>query len=334
MRGNLLNVENLRVVFYTYRGTVKALNGVRLWLDESERLAIVGETGCGKSVTALSIMRLIEQPGEIKEGSVWFNGTDLLKLTVEELDNYRGRQISMIFQEPLAALNPVFKVGFQVAESIAHARGIAIKDAYEYVPEALEMVGLDWKRAIDLYPHELSGGMAQRVMIAMALAIKPKLLIADEPTSALDVTIQAQILKLLDELVSAGKNAVILITHDLGIASEFCDRVAVMYAGNVIEVAKSEEIFAAPMHPYTKGLIESIPIIGMSKTLTGIPGTVPDLVDPPPGCRFHPRCKYAFEKCFHELPSLIQIGDTHFVACHLYEQRRVNNGNLDKGNEP
>ncbi len=320
MRGNLLNVENLRVVFYTYRGTVKALNGVQLWLNDSERIAIVGETGCGKSVTALSIMRLIEQPGEITEGSIWFNGTDLLKLTEEQMDSFRGRQISMIFQEPLAALNPVFKVGFQVAESIAHAKGINTKDAYEFVPEALEMVGLDWKRTIDLYPHELSGGMAQRIMIAMALAVKPKLLIADEPTSALDVTIQAQILKLLDDLVTMEKNAVILITHDLGIASEFCDRVAVMYAGNVIEIAKSEDIFANPLHPYTRGLIESIPVIGMTKDLRGIPGVVPDLVDPPSGCRFHPRCKHAFEKCFAELPALVQINQTHYVACHLYSQ--------------
>ncbi|AEH51038.1 ABC transporter ATP-binding protein [Pseudothermotoga thermarum] len=320
MKGNLLNIENLKVVFYTYRGVVKALNGVKLWLNESERLAVVGETGCGKSVTALSIMRLIEQPGGIVEGEIWFNGVDLTKLSDEEMDEYRGKQITMIFQEPLAALNPVFKVGFQVAESIAHAKGISIKDAYEEVPRVLEMVGLDWKRTIDLYPHELSGGMAQRIMIAMALAVRPKLLMADEPTSALDVTIQAQILKLLDELIAAERNALILITHDLGIASEFCDRVAVMYAGNVIEVAKSEDIFANPLHPYTKGLIGSVPIIGLTKDLKGIPGVVPDLVDPPPGCRFHPRCEYAFKRCFVELPQLLKINETHYVACHLYEQ--------------
>jgi peptide/nickel transport system ATP-binding protein len=306
------------VVFYTYRGVIKALNGVELWLNEEERLGIVGETGCGKSVTALSIMRLIEQPGEIVSGNVLFNNQDLLKLDENEMDKIRGKKISMIFQEPIAALNPVFKVGFQIAETIAHSREITIKDAYSQVPEALEMVGLDWQRTKDLYPHELSGGMAQRVMIAMALAARPKLLIADEPTSALDVTIQAQILELLDKLVTVGKNAVILITHDLGIASEFCDRVAVMYAGNVIEVAKSEEIFNNPLHPYTKGLIESIPVIDKSRDLKGIAGTVPDLVDPPSGCRFHPRCNRAFDKCSSELPSLLEIEPDHFVACHLY----------------
>lgn len=317
-RGSLLNVSKLRVVFYTYRGVIKALNGVELWLNEEERLGIVGETGCGKSVTALSIMRLIEQPGEIVSGNVLFNNQDLLKLDENEMDKIRGKKISMIFQEPIAALNPVFKVGFQIAETIAHSREITVKDAYSQVPEALEMVGLDWQRTKDLYPHELSGGMAQRVMIAMALAARPKLLIADEPTSALDVTIQAQILELLDKLVTVGKNAVILITHDLGIASEFCDRVAVMYAGNVIEVAKSEEIFNNPLHPYTKGLIESIPVIDKSRDLKGIAGTVPDLVDPPSGCRFHPRCNRAFDKCSSELPSLLEIEPDHFVACHLY----------------
>jgi len=318
-RGSLLDISGLRVIFHTYRGTIKALNGVELWLNEEERLGVVGETGCGKSVTALSVMRLIEQPGEITEGSIWLNDKDLLKLSEEEMDRIRGKHISMIFQEPIAALNPVFKVGFQVAEAIAHSQGITIKDAYPQVREALEMVGLDWQRTIDLYAHELSGGMAQRVMIAMALAVKPKLLIADEPTSALDVTIQAQILELLDKLVTVSQSAVVLITHDLGIASEFCDRVAVMYAGNVVEIATSEEIFSQPLHPYTKGLIDSIPVVGRSKELAGIPGVVPDLVDPPSGCRFHPRCKEVFDKCHTELPSLSQVKPNHYVACHLYQ---------------
>lgn len=315
----LLDVENLRVIFHTYRGTIKALNGVRLWLNEEERLGIVGETGCGKSVSALSVMRLIEAPGEIIDGQILFEGNDILKLSEEEMDRHiRGKRMSMIFQEPISALNPVFKVGFQIAETIAHCNDISIGDAYKLVPESLEMVGLDWKRSIDLYPHELSGGMAQRAMIAMALAIKPKLLIADEPTSALDVTIQAQILQLLDELVKIGKNAVILITHDLGVASEFCDRITVMYAGNVIEISNSEEIFDEPLHPYTKGLISSIPIIGASRELTGIPGSVPDLVSPPSGCRFHPRCDFCFDRCRTEPPALSEISPGHFVACHLY----------------
>ncbi|KRT36327.1 ABC transporter ATP-binding protein [Acetomicrobium hydrogeniformans] len=315
----LLDVENLRVIFHTYRGTIKALNGIRLWLNEEERLGIVGETGCGKSVSALSVMRLIEAPGEIIDGQILFEGNDILKLSEEEMDRHiRGKRMSMIFQEPISALNPVFKIGFQIAEAIAHRKDISIGDAYKLVPESLEMVGLDWKRSIDLYPHELSGGMAQRAMIAMALAIKPKLLIADEPTSALDVTIQAQILQLLDELVKIGKNAVILITHDLGVASEFCDRITVMYAGNVIEISNSEEIFDEPLHPYTKGLISSIPIIGASRELTGIPGSVPDLVSPPSGCRFHPRCDFCFDRCRMEPPALSEILPGHFVACHLY----------------
>lgn len=321
MRGSLLNVEKLRVVFYTYRGVIKALNGVRLWLNEEERLAVVGETGCGKSVTALAIMRLIEPPGEIVEGKVEFLGQDLLKLPEEEMERIRGKSISMIFQEPISALNPVFKVGFQIAEAIAHSQNIQIKDAYQFVPEALTMVGLDWKRTMNLYAHELSGGMAQRVMIAMALAVKPKLLIADEPTSALDVTIQAQILELLDNLVRVGRNAVIFITHDLAVASEFCDRVAVMYAGNVVEVSSSEEVFTQPLHPYTMGLIDSIPLVGQRKELKGIAGVVPDLVDPPSGCRFHPRCQKAFEKCKVELPDLVEVSKDHFVACHLYAAR-------------
>ncbi len=315
----LLDVSDLRVMFHTYRGTIKALNGVRLWLNEEERLGIVGETGCGKSVSALSIMRLIDPPGEITDGEVVFEGLDLLKMSEEEMDkSVRGKKISMIFQEPVSALNPVFKVGFQIAEAIAHSNDISMDEAYKQVPESLEMVGLDWKRSMELYPHELSGGMAQRVMIAMALAVKPKLLIADEPTSALDVTIQAQILQLLDELVRMGKNAVILITHDLGIASEFCDRITVMYAGNVIEVSDSQEVFQSPLHPYSKGLINSIPIIGASKVLKGIPGSVPDLVSPPPGCRFHPRCEFCFDRCRVELPDLREVKPDHFVACHLY----------------
>lgn len=328
MHGSLLNVKDLRVVFYTYRGVIKALNGVKLWLNEEERLAIVGETGCGKSVTALAIMRLIESPGEIISGQVEFLGQDLLRLSEMEMEKIRGKHISMIFQEPVAALNPVFKVGFQVAEAIAHSQDISLKEAYDLVPEALTMVGLDWKRTIDLYAHELSGGMAQRVMIAMALAVKPKLLIADEPTSALDVTIQAQILELLDNLVKVSKNAVIFITHDLAVASEFCDRVAVMYAGNVVEVAGSGEIFARPLHPYTVGLIDSIPLVGQKKELRGIPGVVPDLVDPPSGCRFHPRCKYVFERCRMELPELVEASNNHFVACHLYGAGDKH-GNLD-----
>jgi len=320
MVGDLLTVKNLKVVFHTYRGIIKALNGVYLWVDKGKRLGVVGETGCGKSVTSLSIMRLIEEPGEVMEGEIIFDGKNLLELSEEEMMKIRGKEMSMIFQEPVSALNPVFKVGYQIAESISHAEGISIKEAYSKVKDALEMVGLDWKRVINLYPHELSGGMAQRVMIAMALVTRPKLLIADEPTSALDVTIQAQILDLLDELITKLGSSVILITHNLGVAAQFCDNIAVMYAGNVVEYASTEKIFSNPLHPYTKGLIKAVPRVSRKGEIEGIPGSVPDLVHPPSGCRFHPRCPAFIKgKCEKEKPELIEVEKNHYVACHLYK---------------
>lgn len=321
-RGNLLDISNLKVVFYTYRGVIKALNGVELWMNKGERLGIVGETGCGKSVTALSIMGLIEQPGEIIEGDILFGEKLLTSMKENELVNIRGKEISMIFQEPNAALNPVMKVGFQIAESISKVRNQKIgKGVYAEVRRMLEIAGLDWERTINLYPHELSGGMAQRVMIAMALSSKPKLLIADEPTSALDVTIQAQILELLDEIVKNFGNAVILITHDMGVAAEFCDKMAVMYAGNMVEYARTADIFENPYHPYTKGLLEAVPKIGRTDELQSIKGVVPDLVNPPAGCRFHPRCKDAMDICQRNFPPLTEIKTGHYVACYLYGKK-------------
>ena len=325
MRGDLLDVKDLKVVFYTYRGIIKALNGVNVWMNHGERLGIIGETGCGKSVTSLSIMNLIEQPGEIISGDVFFEGKSMQKMSNEEINKIRGRKMSMIFQEPISALNPVMKVGYQVAESVSITKGIPIKDAYDDVFKVLEMVGLDARRTMSLYPHELSGGMAQRVMIAMALVVHPKLLIADEPTSALDVTIQAQIMKLLDELVSEMGNAVILITHDMGVAAEFCDKVAVMYAGNVVEYGDVFEIFDHPLHPYTKGLLKAVPQVGRSEELVGISGSVPDLVNPPTGCRFHPRCSKAMKVCEKVIPPLVEIESGHYVACHLYSQEGEKN---------
>ncbi len=319
MRGNLLNVSKLKVVFYTYRGIIKALNGVELWMNKGERLGIVGETGCGKSVTALSIMGLIEQPGEIIEGDILFGDKLLTSMKETSLINIRGKDISMIFQEPNAALNPVMKVGFQIAECIGKVENKKIgKEVYAEVRRMLEIAGLDWERTINLYPHELSGGMAQRVMIAMALSSNPKLLIADEPTSALDVTIQAQILELLDELVKKLGNAVILITHDMGVAAEFCDKMAVMYAGNMVEYAKTTNIFENPHHPYTRGLLKAVPKIGRTDELQSIRGIVPDLVNPPSGCRFHPRCKHAIDICRKDFPPLVEIKFGHYVACYLY----------------
>ncbi|MCD6238848.1 MAG: ABC transporter ATP-binding protein [Thermotogae bacterium] len=328
MRGNLLDITKLKVVFYTYRGVIKALNGVELWMNRGERLGIVGETGCGKSVTALSIMGLVEQPGEIVEGKIAFEDKILTSMNGDALNKIRGNDLAMIFQEPVAALNPVMRIGFQIAESISrNKKKNEIKQVYPEVRRMLELVGLDWKRTIDLYPHELSGGMAQRAMIAMALSSKPKLLIADEPTSALDVTIQAQILELLDELVKKFGNAVILITHDMGVAAEFCDKIAVMYAGNMVEYANTTDIFENPIHPYTRGLLRAVPKIGRTDELESIPGVVPDLVDPPPGCRFHPRCKYAMDACKEKFPSLLEVEPEHYVACHLYLKEEMKNAN-------
>ena len=328
MRGNLLNVSKLKVVFYTYRGIIKALNGVELWMNKGERLGIVGETGCGKSVSALSIMGLIEQPGEIIEGDIIFGDKLLTSMKETSLINIRGKDISMIFQEPVAALNPVMKVGFQIAESIGKVKNKKIgKEVYAEVRRMLEIAGLDWERTINLYPHELSGGMAQRVMIAMALSSNPKLLIADEPTSALDVTIQAQILELLDELVKKFGNAVILITHDMGVAAEFCNKMAVMYAGNMVEYAKTTNIFENPHHPYTRGLLKAVPKIGRTDELQSIRGIVPDLVNPPSGCRFHPRCKHAMDICRKDFPPLVEIKSGHYVACYLYSKEGIKSAN-------
>ena len=328
MRGNLLDISKLKVVFYTYRGVIKALNGVELWMNKGERLGIVGETGCGKSVTALSIMGLIEQPGEIVEGNIIFEDKLLTSMEEDKLNDIRGREIAMIFQEPVAALNPVMKVGFQIAESIARSKKKNIdNEVYSEVRRMLEIAGLDWKRTINLYPHELSGGMAQRVMIAMALSSNPKLLIADEPTSALDVTIQAQILELLDDLVKKFGNAVVLITHDMGVAAEFCDKMAVMYAGNMVEYASTTNLFRNPFHPYTKGLLRAVPKIGRTDELQSIKGIVPDLANPPTGCRFHPRCKYAMDICEKKLPTLIEIKPGHYVACYLYSKEGAKSAN-------
>lgn len=322
MRGNLLDVTNLRVVFYTYRGIIRALNGVELWLSRGEKLGIVGESGCGKSVTSLAMMRLIEQPGEIIDGSIRFEDKDFTGMTEEELNTIRGREIAMIFQEPKAALNPVMKVGFQIAESISKTdKKKNKKEVYKDVERMLELVGLDAKRTIKLYPHELSGGMAQRVMIAIALSTRPKLLIADEPTSALDVTIQIQILELLEELVKELHYAAILITHDMGVAAEFCDKITVMYAGNTVEYAETTTIFEKPYHPYTRGLFKAVPQVGRTDELETIAGTVPDLVDPPSGCRFHPRCPHVMDICPKKFPPLIEIEPGHHVACYLYERK-------------
>ncbi len=321
LRGNLLDIHNLRVIFHTYRGIIKALNGVELWLNRGERLGLVGESGCGKSVTALALMQLIEQPGEIVDGRIHFDGRQLIGLNENELDQIRGKEMAMIFQEPVAALNPIMRAGQQIAENISRSRAhLSSREIQAEVERMLGIVGLDAQRVINLYPHELSGGMAQRVMIAMALSANPKLLIADEPSSALDVTIQAQILNLLNELVRTFNYSALLITHDMGVAAEFCDRIAVMYAGNTVEYAPTLELFADPLHPYARGLFKAIPQIGRTEELATIPGEVPELVNPPPGCRFHPRCGQVMNICEQQAPPFLPVKAEHYAACYLYSK--------------
>ncbi len=321
----LLEVKNLKTYFYTEDGVVKAVDGVDFYVNPGEVLGLVGESGCGKSVTSLSIMRLISAPGEIVEGEIFFEGKDLVKASEEEMIQVRGNRVSMIFQQPQTALNPVFKVGDQIAEVLEIHQGLNKEAGRARAVELLQMVGIpEPERRAEAYPHELSGGMAQRVMIAMGLACVPNLLIADEPTTALDVTIQAQILDLMRNLRKNIGTAIILITHDLGVVSEMCERVAVMYAGQIVEQADVQTIFARPLHPYTQGLIGSIPVLGkLKERLEVIPGSVPNLVNLPPGCRFAPRCRareeYQLAVCTAHSPELEQVEDGHKVRCWLYQ---------------
>lgn len=318
--GSLLRVRNLKTYFYTYRGIVKALEGVNFDVGREETMGLVGETGCGKSVTSLSILRLIQYPGKILEGEIFFEGQDLLKLSEEEMRNIRGNQISMIFQEPAISLNPCLKIGFQIAETISIHQDLTFKEAEDPTIEMLQLVGIpDPQKIAKAYPHELSGGMAQRTMIAMMLSTRPKLLIADEPTSSLDVTIQAQILRLLKDLIREVQASVLLITHDLGIVAETCDKVTVMYAGLVSESSVVRKILKNPQHPYTQGLLKALPRPGERGELHTIPGLVPDLVNPPSGCRFHPRCPHAMKKCSTEIPPMFKAASDHQVACFLFE---------------
>lgn len=319
MRDVLLEVKDLKSYFYTYEGVVKAVDGVSFYIRDGELFGLVGETGCGKSVTALSVMRLLDPPGRIVSGEVLFEGIDILKLSEDEMQKIRGKRISMIFQDPTSSLNPLMKVGDQIAELLE-------KDGKGFdrrrIIELLKLVRMPSpERVIDSYPFELSGGMRQRAMIAMMLASNPKLLIADEPTTALDVTTQAQILNLLREMRERLGLSIWLITHDLGIVAELCDRVCVMYAGKVVECGSVKEIFKEPLHPYTKGLLRSIPsIYSKSERLLSIPGTVPDLINPPSGCRFHSRCDKAKELCLNVEPEGVRLGETHLVFCHLYSE--------------
>ncbi|MFX0076691.1 MAG: ABC transporter ATP-binding protein [Candidatus Hermodarchaeota archaeon] len=380
----LLEVKNLTTYFFTEEGVVKAVDGISFDIYEDEVLGLVGETGCGKSVTALSILRLVRAPGKIMRGEINFRGTDLIKLNKDEMREHRGKNITMIFQDPLNSLNPVFSVGKQVSEVFTlhqddeikrlrderalerkdklkekkilekklresaerlsegekevlkkSIKGIKVK--YGSTPtikailsdvsaDIISEVGIaDSKEILKRYPHELSGGMRQRIMIAMGLSCNPALLIADEPTTALDVTIQAQILDLMKDLKNKFKTSLLLITHDLGIIAEMCDRVAVMYSGNIVEYALARDLFKNPRHPYTQGLIAAIPSIEKrDQKLQVIRGMVPNLIFPPSGCRFHPRCDERLEICDKVKPKLYEIGDKYYVACHLFDDEYKN----------
>jgi peptide/nickel transport system ATP-binding protein len=320
-----LKIRNLHTYFFTDDGVAKAVDGVDLELEEGGTLGVVGESGCGKSVTALSIMRLIpEPPGKIVQGEILFNGADLLTFAEEDMRKIRGRSISMIFQEPMTSLNPVFQVGDQISEVLRLHEGLSRKEAWDRSIEMLKLVGIPSpERRVAEYPHQLSGGMRQRTMIAMALACNPKLMIADEPTTALDVTIQAQILELINRLQQEKGMSVILITHNLGVIAETARKVAVMYAGRIVEYAAVDLLFGDPKHPYTQALLKSIPRLdeehGRKQKLETIPGLVPSLLDLPSGCKFSNRCQYVFDRCKEE-PRLIEADRGHFVRCWLCEK--------------
>ena len=322
---DLLRVEGLRTSFRTPRGVLRAVDGVDFSIAPGGTLGVVGESGSGKSVTALSVMRLVDPPGGVDPSSrVLFEGRDLAKLGEDEMSDIRGNEISMIFQEPMTSLNPVFTVGDQIAEAVELHQGLGKKDALERAVEMMRLVGIPSAESrVKDYPHQLSGGMRQRVMIAMALSCNPKLLIADEPTTALDVTVQAQILELMKELRDRLGMSILLITHDLGVVAEMVDEVAVMYAGRIVERGPVAEVFSSPQHPYTEALLRSIPLVGMRYTqpLLAIRGMVPSPLDWPAGCRFAPRCDYAFERCASDDPPLLPVAPQE-SACWLCESGR------------
>jgi len=318
--GAVLRINDLKTYYYIAEGVVKAIDRVSMKINEEEALGIVGESGCGKSTLAHSILRLIRKPGKIVGGEIWFEGENLLRKSEGEMRKIRGSKIAMVFQNPTSSLNPVFTIGSQIAEAIKLHQNVQKHEMKEKVIDILGKVGIaSPSQRMKDYPHEYSGGMCQRAMMAMALSCNPKLLIADEPTTNLDVTIQAQILDLVRILRKEFNASILLIGHDFGVMSELCDRIVVMYSGKVVESADLKTIFEGAKHPYTNALLESIPRINVEKDrLHVIPGDVPELIKPPPGCRFHPRCEQATEACGKEEPAIIEIEKGHEVACLLY----------------
>ena len=321
MSEKMLEVKGMRTSFFTHVGEVKAIRGVDFYLDKGEAVGIVGESGSGKSVTSLSVMRLLQFPGKLTGGEVFFDGEDLAKKSDKEMQTIRGNEISMIFQDPMTSLNPVFTIGNQIMEAIIKHQKMSKDQARQKAIDMLKLVGIPSpEKRIDQYPHEFSGGMRQRAMIAMALSCEPKLLIADEPTTALDVTIQAQILELMKDLKDRLNTSIILITHDLGVVADVCTRIIVMYGGLIMEEGTTEEIFYKPQHPYTLGLMRSIPKMSDKENkerLIPIDGTPPDLLKPPAGCPFAPRCGHAMKICMTQMPEYTKSSDTHRAACWL-----------------
>lgn len=327
-----LEIKNLSVEFRTSEETVYALNGMEIEIEKGKCLGLVGETGAGKSTTGLSVLKLIpDPPGVVTSGSVRLNGKDILNATEKEMHAIRGKEVSMIFQDPMTSLNPVIPVGEQIQEVIAYHGKMSKEESWEKACRMLEMVGITRERAKE-YPHQFSGGMKQRIVIAIALACEPSLLIADEPTTALDVTIQAQVLGMMRSLRENYNMSMMMITHDLGIVAEMCDTVSVVYAGHVIEHGTLRDVFKSTRHPYTEGLFNSLPDMENPKAeLKPIPGLMPDPTERPVGCTFAPRCKYASEKCFAEKPARLYASETHYVECHLYdEQSVVTGGKIDR----
>ena len=329
MSEKILEIKDERLSFFTPAGEVKALNGVSFSMNEGEVLGIVGESGSGKSVTAYSIMGLTAYPGKLIGGTIYFNGHQIEKMSEKEMRKIRGNEVSIIFQDPMTSLNPVYTIGNQITEVIRLHTGKSKKEAYDRAKELLELVGINEPtKRLKQYPHELSGGMRQRVMIAIALACEPKLLIADEPTTALDVTIQAQILELMQELRQKLGMSIIMITHDLGVVASMCERIAVMYAGHIVEYGTADEIFYEPKHEYTKGLINSIPKLSAQEIerLVPIEGQPVDLLNPPAGCPFAPRCANCMKICLCEMPPKTELSDTHYSHCWLLQKEEFEKG--------
>ena len=331
MSEKLLEIKDEKLSFFTPAGEVKALNGVSFSMNEGEVLGIVGESGSGKSVTAYSIMGLTAYPGKLIGGTIYFNGHQIEKMSEKEMRKIRGNEVSIIFQDPMTSLNPVYTIGNQITEVIRLHTGKSKKEAYDRAKELLELVGINEPtKRLKQYPHELSGGMRQRVMIAIALACEPKLLIADEPTTALDVTIQAQILERMQELRLKLGMSIIMITHDLGVVASMCERIAVMYAGHIVEYGTADEIFYEPKHEYTKGLINSIPKLSAQEIerLVPIEGQPVDLLNPPAGCPFAPRCANCMKICLREMPPKTELSDTHYSHCWLLQKEEFEKGEI------